>query len=214
MAEIRIEKKKPIWPWIILILIILAILYFLLYADDDNGNDDRDDYNTEQVEDTVIYDRETRDTGAWDTDPNRDTLSNVNYGTSDYLAYIGDDSRMGVDHEYTNNAIIELMNALQTKAREQNINIDADMEEVRKDTHKITQDPQASNHAGTIKNAGTRITNVMQKIQQQKYPNLSREVEEVSKAVNNINPSVQTLQQKDQIQSFFDRAADVLQKMN
>ncbi|MEO6177122.1 MAG: hypothetical protein ABIP27_18355 [Flavobacterium circumlabens] len=29
MAEIKIEKKKPIWPWIIVVLIIAALVYFL-----------------------------------------------------------------------------------------------------------------------------------------------------------------------------------------
>ena len=30
MADIRIEKKKPVWPWLILI-IILAVLAFLYF---------------------------------------------------------------------------------------------------------------------------------------------------------------------------------------
>ena len=33
MAEIKIEKKKPVWPWIVVGLIIAALLYFLLLSD-------------------------------------------------------------------------------------------------------------------------------------------------------------------------------------
>ena len=33
MAEIKIEKKKPVWPWIVVALIIAALLYFLLLSD-------------------------------------------------------------------------------------------------------------------------------------------------------------------------------------
>ncbi|HET8735456.1 MAG TPA: hypothetical protein VFM69_02545 [Pricia sp.] len=35
MAEIKIRKKRPIWPWIIVALIILAavIYYFMAYGD-------------------------------------------------------------------------------------------------------------------------------------------------------------------------------------
>ncbi|SHL74876.1 hypothetical protein [Flavobacterium saccharophilum] len=33
MAEIRIEKKKPIWPWIALVLIIGAIIYYVYFTD-------------------------------------------------------------------------------------------------------------------------------------------------------------------------------------
>ncbi len=36
MAEIKIEKKKPIWPWILVILLILAAIYFFWYSSDQN----------------------------------------------------------------------------------------------------------------------------------------------------------------------------------
>lgn len=29
MAEIKIEKKKPIWPWIVVVLLIAALVYFV-----------------------------------------------------------------------------------------------------------------------------------------------------------------------------------------
>ncbi len=42
MAEIKIKKKSPIWPWILLVIIILAALayYFMVYKNgyiDENG---------------------------------------------------------------------------------------------------------------------------------------------------------------------------------
>jgi uncharacterized membrane protein YjjB (DUF3815 family) len=33
MAEIKIEKKKPIWPWIVAVLIIGALVYYLFVKD-------------------------------------------------------------------------------------------------------------------------------------------------------------------------------------
>ncbi len=33
MAEIKIEKKKPIWPWIAAVLIIGAIIYYIFAMD-------------------------------------------------------------------------------------------------------------------------------------------------------------------------------------
>lgn len=41
MAEIRIEKKKQIWPWIIVIIVVgvLAFLYFYGSAQSDNNED-------------------------------------------------------------------------------------------------------------------------------------------------------------------------------
>ena len=33
MAEIKIEKKKPVWPWSAAVLIIAALLFFFLLSD-------------------------------------------------------------------------------------------------------------------------------------------------------------------------------------
>lgn len=33
MAEIKIEKKKPVWPWIIAVLVIAAIIYYVFCVD-------------------------------------------------------------------------------------------------------------------------------------------------------------------------------------
>ena len=35
MAEIKIEKKKPIWPWIVALLIISALVYFVFFRNYD-----------------------------------------------------------------------------------------------------------------------------------------------------------------------------------
>ena len=39
MAEIKIEKKRPIWPWIIALLIIAALVYFMFLRNDETGSD-------------------------------------------------------------------------------------------------------------------------------------------------------------------------------
>ena len=45
MAEIKVEKKKPVWPWILLILIIViaAALYFIGDTEDDSIDDAMDE---------------------------------------------------------------------------------------------------------------------------------------------------------------------------
>ncbi|WP_165571365.1 hypothetical protein [Flavobacterium reichenbachii] len=35
MAEIKIEKKKPIWPWIVAVLLIAALVYFVFFRNND-----------------------------------------------------------------------------------------------------------------------------------------------------------------------------------
>jgi uncharacterized integral membrane protein len=37
MAEIKIEKKKAVWPWIVVGLIIAALLYFFILLSDNKA---------------------------------------------------------------------------------------------------------------------------------------------------------------------------------
>mgnify|MGYP003608889708 CR=1 FL=1 len=33
MAEIKIEKNKPVWPWIVAIVLIAVLVYFIFLKD-------------------------------------------------------------------------------------------------------------------------------------------------------------------------------------
>ena len=48
MAEIKIEKKKPIWPWFIAILVVAALIYFIFFKD-----------NGVQVQNTTVIENST-----------------------------------------------------------------------------------------------------------------------------------------------------------
>ena len=220
MAEIKIEKKKPIWPWIVLILVILAILYFLVFANDDEADDMDDMDDIEQIEedeavwddaDTTSWEEET-DTTGWEM--TRDTLGTSETIVTGYLTHVADSTKMGEDHQYTNMALLKLMDAVQAKAEEIDFDISADMAQVKKDAKAIEDNPMATTHANKIKDAGTKLANILEKMQQQKFPNLSKDVQEMKTAISKVDGSVQTLQQKEQIKKFFKEAADVLEKMS
>jgi hypothetical protein len=51
MAEIKIEKKKPIWPWIIAVVLVVALVYFFFL--NDNGVQVQ---NTTEIENTTSID--------------------------------------------------------------------------------------------------------------------------------------------------------------
>lgn len=216
MAEIEIQKKKPVWPWAILvILIILAILYFFVFDDNEVYDSDMNDAKTEQIDDGTVWKKDNQmddaeRTASWENDG----LDYTGAGVSGYVAYIGVKSKMGVDHEYTNKALFYLMDAVREMAENLNIDISNEMEAVRQEAKYITQNWKATDHAESIKNAGTKIVDVLRSMQRKSYPDLAGEVEEVNMAVQAINPDVLTLEQKENILRFFNEAADVLQKMN
>ncbi len=51
MAEIKIEKKRPVWPWILIVLIILGVVaYFYMNAPQAEMLEDPSNPNTETIE--------------------------------------------------------------------------------------------------------------------------------------------------------------------
>jgi hypothetical protein len=48
MAEIKITKKTPIWPWILLLLIVIAGIIFYFYYTDSKDDDVLDTSTTEK----------------------------------------------------------------------------------------------------------------------------------------------------------------------
>lgn len=204
MAEIEIEKKSPIWPWILLaILIIAALLYFFVLADDDV--DDADDMNTEQVMDDDEMDNETME---YEDAENMQYVKAIN----EYDTYIKN-PEMGVDHEYTNGALMKLISAVDATANNLGVNIDADLENARNEAQQVTEDPMKVTHANSIKDAGQHILKALQTIQEEKFSNLSGAYSEVDVAFAKIEGAQETLNQKEEVKSFFTKVSSLLNSM-
>ncbi|MBF4487658.1 MULTISPECIES: hypothetical protein [unclassified Flavobacterium] len=54
MAEIKIEKKKPVWPWIVAVLLISALVYYVFLRDNEVTTE-----NGVQIENTTSTDNTT-----------------------------------------------------------------------------------------------------------------------------------------------------------
>lgn len=198
MTEIKIEKKKPIWPWIVGLLILAALIYFLFFMNKDSDNvTERDNTTTEQV----MEDNNDRMENTAD-------LSNV-AEIDAYTKYISD-SKMGVDHEYTHGAINKLVAATRATANALNVDVDADLKEANAKADEITKDPTKLNHADKIKTSAENISRALETIQTEKFPQLQSQYTEVETAVSNIDPNTQTLEQKDAVNAFFNKADNLL----
>jgi len=199
MAEIKVEKKKPVWPWILAAIIIAALVYFLFFRD-------------KEAEQTVIEETETT---VYDTEEDTTGTTSNNSTVGEYVTFIdNNEQKMGLDHEFTNEAFAKLIEATKAKAEDVNYDITRDMEQVQQYTDKITNDPYETTHAASISKAATALASTLQGIQQKAFNDLSGEATDVMDAANAIDPDKLTLDQKDAVNAFFDKAAALLEKMN
>lgn len=200
MAEIKIEQKKQFWPWLLVGLVIAALLvYFLVFRD--TGK------NTEAVTEADYI-----------TNTNEPELLGVKENNGTVAAYVSfvenDTNKMNLDHAYTNEALLKLIEATNAKANEVGYEVQADIEKVNEFAKMIASDPFETTHADNIRKADDILTNILQNIQKAKYPGLTDEVEELKSASESIKPGVLTLEQKDAVKNYFAKASDLLQKMN
>jgi hypothetical protein len=142
-------------------------------------------------------------------------VQNNNSVVSEYVMFIEDDPNiMGLDHEFTSEAIDKLTLAIEAKATEKNVDITTDITNAMNLSTEIKNDPTATNHGDKISTVANLLSGALGKLQQQEFPNLAMEASEVNEAVSAIDPKVLTLDQRDAVKTFFKKAADLLKKMN
>lgn len=191
MTEIKIEKKKPLWPWILLVLGLLVAAWFFFFRND--------------KEETM----ETADNNA---------LIDVHENNSTVAAYVtfinSDTNKMSLDHSFTSEALTKLTDAADAMATEAGYDVKVNIAQAKQYAEEITKDPMSTTHADKIRSAADVLSTSLQNMQQAKYPGLSTEAADVKSAATAINPETLTLDQRDAVKSFFRKAADLLNRMN
>lgn len=201
MAEIKIEKKSPIWPWILLAVAVIVVLFLVLSNNGDSEEDE--DLQEDRIEQGF----------GGTTDVTRAVINNS--AVFAFVSFINDDpDSMGLDHEFTNEALLKLTNATSAMADEIDYDIQKDLDEVRTHADKITNDPFETTHANSIRLSAEILANVLQNIQQKAFPNLAGEADAVIKSVSAIELEALTLDQKGDVKNFFRKSAVLLEKMN
>jgi len=192
MAEIKIEKKKTFWLWVLLGFAIIAIvIYFTAFN---------------EVKEEIVTVPDTIDLIG---------VNENNTKVNEYIDFIeADNIKMTLDHAYTHAAILKLVNAINSLADEIGYEFKIDRDKVIEHAETITIDPLDTSHADSIRKAANIITDILQNIQQAKYPGLVSEIRELRATASSINPDVLTLNQKEEVKSFFSKAAEILKKMN
>jgi hypothetical protein len=189
MAEIKIEKRKPAWPWLLLSLGAAAVLIYFIAFQGKNGE--------KKKVSELMY------------------VSENNTTVNDYVNFVeNDNNNMSLDHAFTNEALLKLADATDEMADEIDFEMHTDLDKVDELAEMITKDPSDTSHANSIRKATDILTNALQEIQKENYPGLKKEVAELRVASESINPDVITLNQQVVVKAYFQKAADLLKKMN
>lgn len=219
MAEIKIVKKKPIWPWILLVLIVLlAAILFFLYGDrlgnDVDDVDDVDDMTTELNDDYNSQPNDDMDRVSYEDSLNRD---NSNRMAMSYRNSIADTTKLGVDNVSTKMALMNLSKAVEAKANEYQMQDSEALEMLREELRTVDSTLNVNQNGldtKLFKTTGMRVLSVMDTLQRVQFPNLTDEVNEVKTAINEIQPSTTLAKQNKAVNSFFKESNDVLNRMN
>jgi len=191
MTEIKIEKKTPIWPWILLLLVLLFVAWYFFVRNDKA-------VPVEIEDNTTLID-----------------VQENNNAVAVYVSFINSDSAtMGIDHVFTSEVFAKLIAAVEAMASESGYDVKADIANAKQLANEIKIDPIVTDHGDKIRSAADVLGNSLQNMQQAKYPGLSAEAADVKSAALAINPETLTLDQQDAVKSFFRKAADLLIKMN
>lgn len=210
MAEIKIEKKKPVWPWVILILVVLGIIAYFVYdnRDDNDLNDDfDDDYNNEQVIDSTYH---QSDMDTYDTRASYDQLTA-------FEESIADSTRIAVDSSYTKKAFTNLTKAVVQKANEYGMEESEALNDLQKYSTLHTPISGTDNDTEGFKNFKTtsdKIAQVLEAIQAKNFPSLQAEVADLKDLASKIDGSVTMTKQQGPMNSFLKQSRHVLQSMN
>jgi len=206
MAEIKIEKKRPWWPWILALLIILAIVAYFLYTD---GKLVDDDVSIESEEAIGNYVQEGFNATNVDKTHTKSDLE-----TAEYTSFIGDKAKLGTDVDYTKDALVQLSNAVRQAAVEHGIKTDDRLENVENSALKVQKDGDSLKLAQHIKEVGGEIAQIIETIQEKEYPEMAEYPEKIKRAIGAIVPNQEINGQKENINAFFDACGDALKEMN
>lgn len=196
MAEIKIEKKQPMWLWVLLVIGLLAAVWFIFFR-----NDKKETATTETASETA------KNIALIDVREN-------NSAVAAYVTFTDSYNEMSLDHAYSSKALVMLTDATNAMATEVSYNITVDIAKSKQYAEEITKDPLVATHADKIRTSADLLSTALQNMQQAKYPTLSNEATDVKNAAAAINPAILALDQQNAIKSFFRKSADLLSKMN
>ncbi|THH41671.1 hypothetical protein [Neolewinella litorea] len=220
MTQIRIEEKPnggtSIWPWIIGLLILGLAVWGIAEAFEES-----DETYTEEV----LEDDDNVAGVATGIDENNnykeyETGADYTSAVSAYMSTTADmEGEMGLDHEFSHQALTELAQATVAIAENKGLLTDVSAREkadrVKRLSDDIMKDPLAGDHADKIKMAAMLITEMLEDIDTKAYNSQSADdLSKLRQEAQAISPETLTLNQKEDVRTFLGQARMVLERMS
>ncbi|TXD81571.1 hypothetical protein ESY86_06965 [Subsaximicrobium wynnwilliamsii] len=217
MAEIKIEKKKPTWPWVVLVLFILALIAFFAFKDeisDEMTDDYNDDPKTAQYGDSAGT---SMGNGATHADYDLDSTATAE--VSAYDRSIANSPRSASDSTYSNTAFVNLSQAVARKAKTHDLQSSEALERLERYGNQTNDSSVATNSVekGILKNfksISEDVTEVLEAIQTKAYPSLKTEISTLKQHASKLDTNNAWSKQPKQLQSFLEKARAILNNMN
>ncbi|MGE5383840.1 MAG: hypothetical protein ACM3PX_10475 [Omnitrophica WOR_2 bacterium] len=213
MAEIKIEKRKPIWPWVLAGLVVVALVGYYLLSDNNNrSNRHESAYNTTNDQTKMRTDRAKIGT---------DKEKRTNIGIQNqkpvaaFINYVNSDiEHKDLNHEKVSKAFEQLTAATNEVANETGHKSIANIDKVKMHVGMIEKNQSDTAVARNIKESAEILSAELQQLQKDKFPDLNKEARKLKNSSESIKTGKPALQQSDEIKSFLADAADLLEKMD
>lgn len=206
MAEIKVEKKKPIWPWIVGILAVLLIIFLLFMFMDDEGTDEDIEERDQQVEEAIDPYEETTDGRDYDYPQN---------AIGQYLYYVEEEyeeREIEENQEYPQEAMHKLAAAVEEKIRDHKDEPNQELEElVDSDTAATAQNQMSVEE---IEEKGRIVLDGFIHLQEIFYEDLDDEIQELQSDFQEIAQTMEGEERAEAVTGFYRQAAEVLREMS
>ena len=203
MAQIEIqEKKRSVWPWVLVALLLALLAWWLLSQGDD-------------VDDGVVTETGTgivADPVAGDVGP---TAAPAAVGA--FLTFVeqaGTRGEMGLNHEYTADGLRRLADALAAFNTGEGADaVNERLTQLRARADALQREASSTRHAELTRDAFAAAAAAVETLQERRFPALSSQADALVESAGQIQPGTLLLEQRQAVHGFFERAATTLRAM-
>ncbi|WMJ74292.1 hypothetical protein RCC89_14105 [Cytophagaceae bacterium ABcell3] len=187
MADIRIQKKKPIWPWVLGVLLGLLVIWLVVR----------------------VFDRERQVADIEDPEVQNEGTAGIPQEINEFLTYVAVTDTLSeeqIDHAHVSRGVRLLAGALEVLSKEYRISgIDIKENRARLDgvARYIQQSPNTGLRADSLRSGLISAVNWMEQLQIQRFPRLDTQIGQVRAAAKSIDIDVQIDEQGSEVQRFF-----------